>query len=72
MSNPQAEKTLGDILRSLYKKISWLINGVFIGLIVGGLVDRSLTTLVIGASVGAGLAVIIKLISWVRQRSLRM
>ena len=60
---------MGTQLGKFYKKINWLINGAMIGLIVGGLIQRSVYTLVIGAIVGVSLAVIIKIVTWIRAKS---
>jgi uncharacterized membrane protein len=51
-----------------YKKISWAVNGVIIGLIIAGLVDHSVTTLVLGAVIGLLTAVTFKTLAWYRQR----
>ncbi len=56
-------------MRRGYKRISWLVNGVIIGLIVAGLIGRSFTILLIGALVGLAVAVLFKVVSWLRQRS---
>jgi hypothetical protein len=56
-------------MRRGYKRISWLVNGVMIGLIVAGLMGRSFTILLIGALAGLAVAVLFKAVSWLRQRS---
>jgi hypothetical protein len=57
-------------MRKVYKKINWLINGAMIGMIVGGLIERDVNTMVIAAVIGVSLAVIIKTVGWLRQRSI--
>lgn len=55
-------------MRKWYKKISWLINGIIIGLIIAGLIDRSITALIVGAVLGLAAAVLFKALSWLQQR----
>jgi FtsH-binding integral membrane protein len=51
-----------------YTKTSWAVNGVIIGLIIAGLVNRSFTSLVLGAVIGLLTAIIFKAAAWFRQR----
>jgi hypothetical protein len=57
-------------MRKWYKKIGWLVNGVMIGIIIAGLVHGNFTTFVIGGLAGLAVAVGLKTVSWLRQRSL--
>ena len=57
-------------MKKIYKKVSWLVNGAFIGLIIGGLIGRSLDTIIIGVLLGLSTAVVIKLVVWFRSRTL--
>ena len=55
-------------MRKWYRKVSWIVNGVIIGLIIAGMIDRSINTLFIGALAGLAVAVVIKLVIWIQQR----
>jgi hypothetical protein len=55
-------------MRKWYKKISWLVNGIIIGLIIAGLIDQSVTAMVIGAVLGLVAVVLFKGLSWLQQR----
>ena len=55
-------------MRKWYKKISWIVNGIIIGVIIAGLIDQSLTALVIGAALGLAAAVLFKALSWLKQQ----
>ena len=55
-------------MRKWYKKLSWIVNGIIIGLIIAGLINQSITALVIGAGLGLAVAVLFKALSWLQQR----
>jgi hypothetical protein len=55
-------------VRKWYKKVSWIVNGIIIGLIVAGMIDQSINTLFIGALAGLAVAAVIKLVVWFQQR----